>query len=283
MGRYRIIGDSCMDLTELMAEDKEAFSTVPLTLELDGLSIKDDENFDQASFLELMKKSSKGPATACPSPGDFLKAYECDADDIYVVTITAKLSGTYNAACIARDMYFEHHGHDKNIAVINSKSGCAGETRMGLYIKDLCDKGLSFKEIEEKAVKKADDLKTFFVLQNMETLRKTGRLSGTAARFATLLNIKPILFADNGEIKKFDTARSIERSLKKMCDICVEQAKAVADGPLRAAIVHCNCPERAESVKAYLSGLAEFVSIDIAQARGVSTIYASDGGIVLAI
>lgn len=280
---YRIIGDSCMDLTPSMERDKETFSTVPLTLEVDDLHIKDDETFDQASFLELIAKSKKGPCTACPSPNDFLKAYECDADDVYVVTITGKLSGTYNAACIARDMYYEQHGHDKNIAVINSLSGCAGETRMGLYLKDLCEKKLFFKEIAELAEQKAADLKTFFVLQNMETLRKTGRLSGTAARFATLLNIKPILFADKGEIKKFDTARSIEKALKKMCDICVDQAKAVAKGPMRAAIVHCNCPERAESVKSYLSGIADFTSIDIAAARGVSTIYASDGGIVVAI
>ena len=133
-----------------------------------------------------------------------------------------------------------------------------------------------------------------FLKQLLETPSPTGyevpvadvvreRLSGTAARFASLLNIKPILFADNGEIKKFDTARSVEKALKKMCDICVEQARAVADGPLHAAIVHCNCPERAEAVKAYLIGLPDIADVVIAPSRGVSTIYAADGGIVLAI
>ncbi len=280
---YRIIGDSCMDLTEDMLNDRETFSTVPLTLQVDDASIRDDESFDQASFLRLIKSSSSGPRTACPAPHDFLEAFDAEADDIYVVTLTAKLSGTYNAACVARDMYYEQHGHRKNIGVINTNSGCAGETRMGMFVKELCEKGLPFQDIMKAAEKKVSELQTFFVLQDMETLRKTGRLSGTAARFATLLNIKPILFADGGEIKKFDTARSVEKALRRMCDVCVEKAKAFSEGPLSAAIVHCNCPERAEAVKAYLHKLADFRDISIAQARGVSTIYASDGGIVIAI
>ena len=281
---YRIIGDSCMDLTEEMISDKEVFSTVPLTLQVDDVSIRDDESFDQASFLQLIKGSRSGPRTACPAPHDFLEAFEAaDAEDIYVVTLTAKLSGTYNAACVARDMYHEQHGHRKNIGVINTLSGCAGETRIGMFVKELCEKGLSFQDIMKAAEKKVSELQTFFVLQDMETLRKTGRLSGTAARFATLLNIKPILFADGGEIKKFDTARSMEKALRRMCDVCVEKARAFSEGPLSAAIVHCNCPERADAVRAYLQKLADFKDISIASARGVSTIYASDGGIVIAI
>ena len=277
-----------MDLTELMAADKDTFSTVPLSLHVDEEVIMDDENFDQSSFLSLLKKSKSGPSTACPSPEDFLKAFDCDAEDIYVVTITAKLSGTYNSACVARDLYHEQHGDAKNIAIINSASGCAGETRLGLFIKDLCEQGLPFKEIERAANEKAEKLQTFFVLQDMETLRKTGRLSGTAARFATLLNIKPILYADRGEIKKFDTARSIEKALRRMCECCIEKAREQLpiDGiknELKAAIVHCNCPERAEAVKTCLEKLADFKEISIASARGVSTIYASDGGIVIAI
>ena len=273
-----------MDLTGSMAEDTDTFSTVPLVLHVDDHVIRDDADFDQASFLKLIEQSKEGPSTACPSPEDFMKAFDCDARDIYVVTITAKLSGTYNSACVARDMFLEQHGPVKNIAVINSASGCAGETRMGLFIHDLCLKGLPFEEIKEAAQKKAKELQTFFVLQSMETLRKTGRLSGTAARFATLLNIKPILFADNGEIKKFDTARSIEKALRRMCECCVEKARKIDPaGSLKAVIVHCNCPERAESVKTYLSRLADFKDISIASARGVSTIYASDGGIVIAI
>ena len=68
--------------------------------------------------------------------------------------LTSRLSGTYNAACVARDMYLEQHGHKKNIAVIDSKSGCAGETRMGLYIKELCDKGLPLMRYTERLSKR---------------------------------------------------------------------------------------------------------------------------------
>ena len=284
---YKIIGDSAMDLTQHMLEDKEHFSTVPLILQLGDKHYLDDENFDQKSFLKLISECAECPRTACPSPEEYCKTYECDANDVYVVCITEKLSGSYNAARIAKTIYEEKHGDDsKNIAIFNTLSGTAGMTCIGLFIEDLCKKGLPFNEIVKLTEEHIEKLQTFFVLGNLEFLRKNGRLSGTAALFATALNIKPVLFAHEGEIKKFDTARGQNKALKKMCGAAVKRAIEANNGSAslkRAVIVHCNCPDRAQLVETELRSLADFEEIVTADTRGVATIYAADGGVIVAI
>lgn len=314
---YQIIGDSCMDETEKMQQDTAHFSTVPLQLIVGQKEFCDDNSFDQSAFLELIRTSPECPRTACPSPDAFCRAFEAStASCIFVVTLSDKLSGTYNAACLGQKLYEETHGESaKKIAVINSFSGCAGETRIALLIRDLCESGKSFEETVQLASDyAANHLQTYFVLQTLDTLRKNGRLSGPAALFAYVLNLKPVLFAEGGEIKKYDTARGINKALRTMCEAAVRAAsdakkkssllqtslarpedassqisgKSGADSaPLpqldRAVLVHCNCPERAAAVRDMLKDCAVFAHIDIAPTRGVSTIYAADGGIVLAI
>lgn len=296
---FQIIGDSCMDLCGTMLADPQHFKTVPLQLEVGGVTTIDDDTFDQASFLQRVKACPDCPKTACPSPEAFLAAYEESRGDVFVITLSEHLSGTVNAARIAKELYDEKHGAgSKNIAVIGSDSGCAGETRLGLLCYDLCRKGLSFSETAERLQAYVPKLQTFFVLEDLSTLRKNGRLSGTAAFFATALNIKPVLYAVGGEIRKFDQARGVERALRKMCSAAVEHArqagtlqnglpsgriKSRLDLPLRAVVAHCNAPERALFVKEELLRLAPFDEIDIVPTHGVSTVYASDGGVVVAI
>lgn len=91
---YKIFGDSCLDLTEELKKDPR-FEMIPLTLQVDDHMITDDETFDQKAFLAMVKASPNCPKTACPSPEAFKKACECDADDIYIITLSSHLSGTY--------------------------------------------------------------------------------------------------------------------------------------------------------------------------------------------
>lgn len=298
---YQIIGDSCMDLTPAMRADRQHFRTIPLSIEVGGRIVIDDDTFCQETFLELVEKSPECPKSACPSPEAFLSAYEEGPEDLYVVTITEKLSGSYNAARLAKQMYEEKHGADhKNIAVIGSDSGTAGETCLALLIEDLCKRGEAFSHIRDKALAHVKKMQTFFVLEDLSALRKNGRLSGTAAFFATALNIKPVLYAKDGEIQKYDQTRGMDRALKRMCAAAVQHAEAagtLSAGTLpsdrirsacsgvksRAVITYCSCPERAKLVRDILSGLAHFEEIVMAPTRGISTVYASNGGIVVAI
>lgn len=277
--RYKIIGDSCLDLTKEMRKDP-CYSMIPLTLMVGERHFVDDETFDQKEFIKVVKEYPECPKSACPSPEMFKEAYCCEEENVFVITLSAALSGSYNSAVLAKSLYEEEYGK-KNILVLDSKSASSGQLNIAMYIRELCDQGLEFDEICEKAAACRDRMNTYFVLESLDTLKKNGRLTGLQAFFATKLNIKPVMGADNGTIIKLDQARGIQKALQRMAEIAVKEAGTTKDK--RLVIAHCNAPERAQSMKEKLCSMAEFKEVVITDTCGVSTVYASDGGVILAL
>lgn len=283
---YKIIGDSCLDLTEELKKDP-GFQMIPLTFQVGNVQVIDDETFDQSAFIEMVKACPECPKTACPSPESFKKAYEeADADAVFVITLSNHLSGSYNSAVLAKELYEEEKKEagepvTKKIAVIDSLSASSGELDQALYIRDLCEQGLDFETVAEMAEAYSHRMKTYFVLETLDTLRKNGRLSGLQAFFATALNIKPVMGAKEGVIIKLDQARGINKALQRMCDIAVKETGDTSGK--RVVICHVNHQERALYVKAELEKRASFKEIVITEAAGVATVYANDGGIILAM
>ena len=277
--RYKIIGDSCLDLTKEMRKDP-CYSMIPLTLMVGERHFVDDETFDQKEFIKAVKEYPECPKSACPSPEMFKEAYCCEEENVFVITLSAALSGSYNSAVLAKSLYEEEHGK-KNILVLDSKSASSGQLNIALYIRELCDQGLEFDEICERAAAYRDRMNTYFVLESLDTLKKNGRLTGLQAFFATKLNIKPVMGADNGTIIKLDQARGIQKALQRMAEIAVKEAGTTKDK--RLVIAHCNAPERARFMKEELCSMAEFKEVVITDTCGVSTVYASDGGVILAL
>lgn len=276
---YKIIGDSCLDLTKELKKDPH-FQMVPLTLQVDDNMVIDDETFDQKAFIKMVAASPNCPKTACPSPEAFKEAYECEAEDVYVITLSSHLSGTFNSAALGKELYEEEHG-PKNILLIDSESASSGELNLALTIRDMYEAGMEFAEISEKILKLRDEQKTYFVIDSLEPLRKNGRLTGLQAFFATTLNIKPVMGADHGVIIKLDQARGVNKGLAKMCDIAWKEAGAAE--AKRAVIAHCNNPERAEIVRQDLENRGIFREIVVTETAGVATVYAGDGGVILVI
>ena len=277
---YKIIGDSCLDLTEELKKDPH-FQMIPLTLEVGDVHVRDDETFDQKAFLELVRNSEECPKTACPSPELFKEAYECEAENVFVVTLSKHLSGSYNSAMVGKELYEEQHGTDKNIVIIDSLSASSGELNVALTIRDLCEQGLSFAEVVSRAESYRDSMQTFFVLETLDFLRKNGRLKGLQAFIATALNIKPVMGADGGTIIKLDQARGINRALSRMAELAVASVEDTASR--RLAIAHCNNEKRAEQVRDLLCQKASFREVVITNTAGVATVYAGDGGIVVTL
>ncbi|HIX14427.1 MAG TPA: DegV family protein [Candidatus Hungatella pullicola] len=278
---YKIIGDSCMDLTKELKKDRH-FQTVPLTLQVDNTQVIDDETFDQKSFLNLVKNSVNCPQTACPSPEKFKEAYECDADYVFVVTLSQHLSGTYNSAVLGQKLYQEEHpDSNKKIHVFNSESASAGELNIGLYIQSLCQASLPFEQIVKDTENFILSMKTYFVLESLDTLRKNGRLTGLQAFFATALNIKPVMAGDRGVIVKRDQARGMNKALKRMEEIALREAGETKEKVL--VIAHCNNLARAMAVKEDMCRQNVFKDVIITDTAGVATVYANDGGIVMAL
>ena len=125
-------------------------------------------------------------------------------------------------------------------------------------------------------------MNTFFVLETLETLRKAGRLSNIKAFVANTLNIKPVMGSTKeGTIQQLGRARGMKKALMKMVEDAVASTKDCSERIL--AISHCNCPQRAEFVKEQILKLAKFKAVVVVNTAGVSSMYANDGGVILAV
>lgn len=273
---YKIIGDSCTDLPIDLKNDT-TIQLVPLSMQIEDEIIVDDSTFNQIEFLRKMAASRECPKSSCPSPESYMAAFE-GADDIYVITLSSKLSGSYNSAELAKKLYLEEHP-GKNIEVIDSKSASAGQTLIVYKLKELLDKGTSFQETVKQVNAFRDSMQTKFVLESLENLRKNGRLNNITAVICSALNIKPIMGATDGEIVKLDQARGIERALLKMIKFVEEDVKDAKDRIL--GITHCNNYERALFVKEEMLKRIPFAKCFIADTNGIASLYANDGGIII--
>ncbi len=201
---------------------------------------------------------------------------------MYVVTLSEKLSGSYNSAQLGKQLYEEEYRDSKKqIHVFNSRSASVGETLIAMKIQELEEQGLCFSEVVARTEEYIDSQHTYFVLETLETLRKSGRLTNLKALIANTLNIKPVMGSTrDGAICQLGQARGMQRALDKLVQLAAE----TEDTETRIlAISHCNCPERAELVRDKLEALAKFKKIIIINTAGVSSMYANDGGVIIAV
>lgn len=276
--KYKIIADSSCELPAELKNDKR-FGIIPFGLEVDGFHIVDDSQINIQQLLDRIAKSPTCAKSSCPSPQSFLDCFEkTDAEHIYIITISGKLSGCYNSAVLAKSMY-EEENNDKEIFVIDSSSASCGECQIALLAMELEEEGITYSEITNRLEKYRDEQSTYFVLDNIETLRKNGRMSGVKALVASTLSIKPVLAADHGTIVQLSQAVGIKKALTKMVDHIAKEVKEAKEK--RIIITHCNNSARAEWVKKMLQEKTEFKNYIILSMSGLSSLYANDGGIIV--
>lgn len=276
---FKIVADSCCEFPLTLANNPQ-YEIVALGLEVDGEVIIDDETFNQKEFLAKVAASPKCPKSYCPSPEKFKEAYRTEAENVFVFTLSSKLSGSYNSAELGKKMYEEEYGK-KNIFVCDSHSASCGETQLAFKAVEWSEEGLSFEEICRKLIEYRDHMNTYFVLDNLETLRKNGRLTGVKALVASTLSIKPVMGADAGEIIQLGQAIGIKKSLARMAETVAKEA--VHPEGKRLMITHCNCPDRAERVKEMILSKIHVKDVLVMDTRGVSSMYANDGGVIVTL
>lgn len=277
---FHIVADSCCELTADLKKRGD-IELAPLTLEVGGESILDDETFDQKYFLKRVAECPECPKSACPSPEYFRTAFLNGAERCYAVTLSAQLSGSYNSAVLGANLAQEENENLK-VHVFNSRSASIGETLIVKKIVECEEAGMSFERVVETVELYISTQHTYFVLENLETLRKNGRLSNAKAFVASALKIKPVMGATpEGDIVQLDQARGINKALMKMVDAVVCDAQHVENKTL--AVSHCNCPERAEMVKEALLERLAVQDVFVLDTQGVSSMYANDGGIIIAL
>jgi len=280
---YRIIADSCCDKTARMA-DWNNITFVPLTLEIGDYEIQDDENFDQDDYIRRTLEYSDVAKTACPSPEAWAEAIDCDEEEIYIITITDKLSGTYNSALQGVMLYNEDHPKNtKKIHVFNSLATSGIESLTAEKIKALADSGEGFDSV----VNTVEDFilnrcALYFCLESLDVLRKNGRLFALAATILKKLRLK-MIFARTaeGNISLAGQDIAMNRALVKMALIISNDVQDIDLSDKRLIIAHVCCPERAELLKEKIASVAPFGDIEIVKCSGLNSTYASNGGIIV--
>lgn len=280
---FRIVIDSCGEVPEILKKDTHIVS-IPLGLQVGEKFWEDNETMVQKELIENIAAYEGCPKTSCPSPEAFMNAYHCDAERVYVITLSSHLSGSYNAAVLGKNLYEETYG-EKQIHVIDSESASAGMTVQLLELFRLESLGLTFTEIVERIEKFRDEHIIYFVLDNLETLRKNGRLPNWKAALASTMKIKPICKGVKGEIVQSGQTIGSRKALMKMVESVLLEATNLGKNikECNLVIAHCNCAERAEYVKGLFTAKAQYKNIFINDTRGVSSIYANDGGIIVSL
>lgn len=196
----QIIVDSTVDMPDRI---KECFRIVPLTVHFGGEEFIDGVTIDKVRFYERLVESDVLPTTSQATPAAFQKVFEevtAAGDSAVVITISSKLSGTYQSACIAAADF-------DNIFVVDSMTAAIGSGILAEYALKLAEAGMSVEQIAEEIEEKKADVCLIALLDTLEYLKKGGRISGTTAFAGGILNIKPVLTIQDGEVVVIGKAR----------------------------------------------------------------------------
>lgn len=277
-----ILADSCCDLSPELLKKTQA-KIAPLTITMDDTHYVDDGTVDIPPYLAAMKASKNPVRSACPSPDLYAEDIRATEGDCFIVTLSAKLSGSHNAASLGVQLAQEDMP-EKKVHVFDSESASAGETYIALMIHDLIAAGKSFEQIVELVEEKIRSMHTLFVLDSLDNLVKNGRISRTVALLANVLSIRLLMSDDgHGAIKNISKARGIKGALGQMVETCRKHTEGLAAASQRLVISYCNCPERARQVRDMIREKCPAIGeIILTPTSALSSMYANDGGIVIA-
>lgn len=273
MQNYKIVADSSCDFTAL---DGACFEAAPLKIITSACEYTDDAKLNVEEMVNTLLTYSGKSSTSCPNVGDWLGAFG-DAENVFCVTITATLSGSYNAAMQAKAHYEELYP-GRRVYVFNSLSAGAEIGLILHKIKELVQTDLSFDEIcaEIDAYSKKTGL--LFILESMQNLANNGRVSPLVAKMAGLLGIRVIGRAsDRGDLEQLHKARGekkmVEMTVRTLTDLGLKTGKVF--------IAHCLNESAAQKVKEALLAKLPSVSVEIYPTGGLCSFYAEKGGLMI--
>ncbi|MCL2202838.1 MAG: DegV family protein [Defluviitaleaceae bacterium] len=275
-----IVVDSGCDVDRKHIESETCtISYVPLNLQVEEMVYHDDEALNLDEYLAHMEASTQGVKTSAPSPGMFVERFGL-ADNIFAVTLSSKLSATYQSAVTAKRMYLDEYGK-KFIHIFDSLSASVGEGVIAMKIAELLKNGIPNTDIVEQVNQFMGGMRTYFILDKFDNLVKTGRINPYIARIASFLGIKPICADQNGEIKMLDKARGYTKSMKRLVEIIKANTPDIESRII--SITHVKAIEKALALKDELLHQLRARDVLIQECRGVTTTYANRGGVVVAL
>ncbi len=277
----RIIADSCCDITPDLQE-RIQLTRIPLIVTVDGKDYVDDGTIHIPDLIYALAHSETTAISTCPTPDAYAEAM-LQCDECFVVTLSSNLSGSHNAACVAKNMVLESHP-SKKIHICDSLSAAVAETQIAAFIRDKIEKNLSFEEIIPLVTAFSQKIRTFFVLEDLGNLFKNGRMSKVAGRIVSMIKLCPIMGEDGeGNIRFVSPSLGIERSLRKLVELVQHRTQQAKAKSVNLMLGFCNCLPRAEMLKErFLSKCPALSSVTLVPTGGLSSMYANNGGIIIA-
>ena len=273
MKKIRIVADSSANILQLEHTD---FAAAPLKIITNEKEFVDDSDLNVDSMVAWFDSYRGKSKTSCPNSADWLEAF-ADADEIFCVTITSGLSGSYNAACIAKQLY-EAEYPERQVCVIDSLSAGPELVLIIEKLEEYIGQGLSFAEISHKIQVYQKNTGLVFMLESLKNFAANGRVSPAVAKLAGVLGIRIVGKAsDKGTLEPTNKCRGEQKSLNAM----VSHMKAMGLSEGKVQIAHCMNEGAAETLKQLLLAELPRVKVQVHRCRGLCSYYAEKGGLLI--
>ena len=273
MKKIKIVADSSANVLKLQTV---AFATAPLKIITNEKEFVDDNTLDVAAMVSWFDSHKGRSQTSCPNPADWLETFE-DADEIYCVAITSGLSGSYNAACIAKQTY-EQENPGKQVCVIDSLSAGPELVLIIEKLEEYIAQGLSFDETNRKIKDYQQTTGLTFMLASLKNFAANGRVSPAVAKIAGVLGIRIVGKAsDQGTLEPTHKIRGEAKSLAAIVEHLT--TNGLRSGKVR--IAHCMNENAAVALKDMICSKLPDADVQIHECRGLCSYYAEKGGLLV--
>lgn len=269
----KIVVDSSASLYTLQGVD---FECVPLKIITDDAEYLDNGTMDAVGMAQTLRTYKGKTSTSCPNVSDWLAAYE-GADEVYAITITGTLSGSYNAAQLAAEEY-QQENPGKRVFVLDSLSTGPEQRLLAEHLRDLLAEGKVFDEVCEEMLRYHKHTHLLFSLESLANLARNGRVKPAVAAVARMLGIRVIGQASEaGELDVLCKTRGEHGALERI----VLELKEHGYTNGRLHISHCGNPAAAERLKHMVKAVFDGAKVDISECGGLCSYYAELGGLLV--
>ena len=269
----KIVVDSSASLYTLQGVD---FECVPLKIITDDAEYLDNGTMDALGMAQTLRTYKGKTSTSCPNVSDWLAAYE-GADEVYAITITGTLSGSYNAAQLAAEEY-QQENPGKRVFVLDSLSTGPEQRLLAEHLRDLLAEGKEFDEICEAILAYHKHTHLLFSLESLANLARNGRVKPAVAAVARMLGIRVIGQAsESGELEVLCKTRGEHGALERI--VLELKNHGFTDGKVH--IAHCDNPEAAKRLKLMIHAVFAGAQVDVAECGGLCSYYAEQGGLMV--
>ena len=273
MRKIKIIADSSCDLFKLAHAE---FATAPMKIITNEKEFVDDPSLDIDSMVDFLYQYKGKSKSSCPNTIDWLDAFG-DADEIFCVTITSGLSGSYNSACAAKQIY-ESENEGKRVHVFDTLSAGPEITLIIEKIEECIDRNMSFDDICDCVTAYMKKTGLVFMLKSLKNFANNGRISPIVAKLVGLVGICIVGKASNeGTLEPMHKCRGERRSLETL----VEDLEAEGFCSGKISIGHCQNESAAEQLKELILAKFKNVQIEIHKFRGLCSFYTEKGGVLI--